>query len=82
MKVDVRVIPNSKKSTIKEEAEGLKVYVTAPAVDGKANKAIVPLLAKHYSVRKSQIEIVKGLKTRNKLINYRTVAKVHRKTKD
>ncbi len=61
MKIEVKVIPNAKNNLIKEDSSVLKVYITAPAVDGKANKAIIPFLAKHFSVRKSQIEIIKPI---------------------
>ena len=53
---------------IKSERGTIKLYTNAPAIDGKANKAVIDLLAKHYSVRKNQIEIIKGLKSRNKTI--------------
>ena len=46
-----------------------KIYLNAPAVDGKANKALIALLAEHFNVRKYQIEIIKGLKLRRKTIN-------------
>ena len=69
MKIDVKVIPAAKKSFIKQEGAVWKVYLNAPAVDGKANKALIALLAGHFSVRKGQIEIIKGLKSRRKTIS-------------
>jgi uncharacterized protein len=69
MRIDIKVIPNAKKNIIKEDAVPLKVYLSAPAVDGKANAALVDFLAEHYGVRKSQVSIIKGLKTRLKTIN-------------
>jgi len=42
--------------------------LTAPAVDGKANETLIKFLAGHYGVRKNQIEITKGLKSRHKII--------------
>ena len=53
---------------LKEEAVLTKVYLTAPPVDGKANQALIKFLAKHYNVSKSSIEIIKGEKSRNKII--------------
>ncbi len=69
MKFTVRVTPAAKRNMLKEEDGGLKVYLTAPAVEGKANKALIDFLAGHFCVRKSQIQITKGLKSRVKTIN-------------
>lgn len=69
MILQVKVIPGAKKNFFKEEAGVVKVYLTAPPVDGKANEALVEFLAEHYGVRISCIEIIKGLKSRNKVIN-------------
>ena len=65
----VRVTPGAKKNFIKEVAGVMKVYLTAPPVEGKANEALVEFLADHYGVRKSKITIIKGLKSRMKTIN-------------
>ncbi len=69
MNKEVKVVPGAKKNIIKEEAGILKVYLTAPAVDGKANKALIESLSEYFHVRKSQIEITKGLHSRYKTIN-------------
>ena len=69
MILEVRVIPGAKKNALREEAGAVKVYLTAPPVDGRANEALVDFLAGHFAVRRSRIEIIKGLKSRNKLIN-------------
>ena len=66
--ISVKVIPNAKRNEIKKENEGLKVYLTAPAIEGKANKRLLEILAKHFNCRKSELKIIKGEKTRNKLI--------------
>ncbi len=42
--------------------------VTAPPVDGKANVALVRLLAKEYGVPKSKIRILQGEASREKLV--------------
>ena len=68
MRIEIRVIPNAKRQVLKQEGDMTKVYLTAPAVDGQANKALIEFLAKHFKVRKSQIEITKGLKSRTKTI--------------
>ena len=74
----VKVIPGAKRNAVKQERdiwEGdmWKVYVNAPAVDGKANKALIVLLADYFQVRKSQIEITKGLKSKHKTISIKGI---------
>ena len=72
MIIEVKVVPNAKKALMKEEGEIWKVYLMAPAVDGKANKALIEFLAGHYDVAKSRIEIIKGLKSRLKTVRINT----------
>lgn len=66
--VDVRVYGGAKNNLVKEEKEALKVFVTAPPINGRANQAVIEILAGHFGVKKNQIEIIKGLKSRNKTI--------------
>ena len=44
----------------------LLVYVREPAIDGKANQAVINLLAEHLSVPKSKIQMVAGRTSRLK----------------
>jgi len=67
-RLTIKVIPNAKKAKILQEGELFKVYVNAPAVDGKANKAVVEVLAEHFNIRKSGIRIIRGQKSREKII--------------
>ena len=46
----------------------LKVRVAAQAVDGKANRALIKLLAKAWRLPASGIKVVGGTKTRNKVL--------------
>lgn len=46
----------------------LKVYTTAAPERGKANEAIITLLAGAWALRKNQIEILYGLQQRDKII--------------
>lgn len=46
----------------------LVVYVREPAVDGKANRAVIELLAEYYSVPKSSVEIIRGHAARTKTV--------------
>ncbi|MBF0570281.1 MAG: DUF167 domain-containing protein [Candidatus Omnitrophica bacterium] len=69
MKLQVKVIPGAKKNLWKEDGDIIKIYLTAPPVEGRANEALIDFLADHYKVRRSEIEIVKGLKSRHKVVN-------------
>ena len=64
----VRVVPNAKQRKIIADGEMLKVYVTAPAVEGKANEAVIEALAEHFGVKRRQIKIISGEKNRNKVV--------------
>lgn len=69
----IRVTPKASSNRIKVEhkADGtreVKVYVTVAAEDGKANKAVIELLAKELRVPKTSIQIIKGLKSRDKTV--------------
>ena len=69
MKLDIKVITGARKNFLKQEGELTKVYLTAPAIDGKANKALIEFLSEHFNVSEPYIEIIKGLKSSNKTIN-------------
>jgi uncharacterized protein YggU (UPF0235/DUF167 family) len=66
--VVVRVKPGSRKGPLVEMTldDELTVYVPERAVDGKANAAVIALLAKHFGVSRSRIELVSGATSRVK----------------
>jgi uncharacterized protein (TIGR00251 family) len=65
----VRVIPKSSKSEIVGEHEGaLKIKINAPPVACAANAELIKILAKHFGVAKSAIEILKGQTSKTKQI--------------
>ncbi len=69
MRIQVKVIPNSKEAKVEKEGEGvLRVRVDAPTKEGKANKRLIELLAEYFSKPKSSVRIVKGLSSRNKVV--------------
>lgn len=69
MDILIEVITNSSKSEVVEEIDNyLKIKLKSAPVEGRANTELIKLLAKKYQVAKSQIKILKGIKTRNKLI--------------
>jgi uncharacterized protein YggU (UPF0235/DUF167 family) len=69
----VKVTPKAKSERIKKEiaADGsvlYKIYVTAAPEDGKANAAVIKLLAKALGIAKSSLTITRGLTSREKTI--------------
>ena len=69
MKVNIKVIPRSSVQHIQESLDGnLKVKLKSAPVKGQANQELIELLAKYYKVSKSQVEIVKGLASKNKVV--------------
>jgi uncharacterized protein (TIGR00251 family) len=67
----VRVTPRASRNEISEIlSDGtIKIRLTAPPVEGRANEALVAFLADVLSVPRSRIEIVAGSTGRNKLIS-------------
>ncbi|MFC1703178.1 DUF167 domain-containing protein [Candidatus Omnitrophota bacterium] len=72
MIINVKVVAGAKKEMVKQETAVVKVYVRAPAVEGKANKALIKLLANHFSVRKNSVSILRGERFRLKVISIDT----------
>jgi uncharacterized protein (TIGR00251 family) len=66
--VTVRVRPGSSRNEVVEQDDVVVVRVTAPPVDGKANKAVCRLLAQHYGVPPSRVEIIRGHSGRDKVV--------------
>ena len=67
--VKVKIVPGSSKNKIIGTYNGaLKIAITAPPVEGKANKKCIAYLAKYFDIAKSKIEIISGQTSKNKLI--------------
>lgn len=67
----IRVTPRARKNEISEIlSDGtIKIRLTAPPVEGKANKALVDFLSEVLDTSPSNIEIVAGASSRNKLVS-------------
>lgn len=67
-KVIVHVKPGSKKGPlIQSDISGdFLVYVREPAHGGEANKAVTELLAKHFGVPKTNVQLISGQNSKNK----------------
>ena len=70
--IKVRVIPNAKKNDVSEEAGRFKVRVTSPARDGKANRTAIAILAEYFGIKKGDVRIIRGERSREKVIEIRS----------
>jgi len=69
MKISVKVKPNSKKEEVKKLTDNEFILsVKEPAKEGKANQAVIKLLSEYFGVPKSNISIIKGECSKNKII--------------
>ncbi|HON59544.1 MAG TPA: DUF167 domain-containing protein [Smithella sp.] len=73
---DIHVIPYASRAEIAGIQDGtLKVRVTAPPVEGAANAACIKLLASALGLKKSQMEISTGAKSRRKTVTVKNIGK-------
>ncbi|MEC9280734.1 MAG: DUF167 domain-containing protein [Chloroflexota bacterium] len=80
----VRVQPKASRNRVDGFEDGtLRLRVTAPATDGKANDGMIALLAETFGVSKSRLEIVRGHSSREKVVSIKTLTEqeVHRRIK-
>lgn len=68
MILDIRVITRASKTSIKKEDSLFKVHLTKPAVEGEANAQLIDLLAGYFKVKKNQVRIIHGAKSRSKRV--------------
>ncbi len=69
LKIWVTVKPQAKKEEIVTATDGgFIASVRAPARQGKANEALIELLAGYFSTSKSSVRIIRGATSRRKLI--------------
>ena len=73
-RLNIKVTPKARQERIKKEAQPdgtslYRVYVTAAPEDGKANEAVIRLLAEEFNVPKSTITILRGHTSREKVVS-------------
>lgn len=67
-KFEVWVKPGAKQEKVETKGEILLVYVKEKPEKGKANKALVRILSDYFSCLREKIKIVKGEKSRKKVV--------------
>jgi len=68
MKIQVKVKPNSKTEELVREGDSFIVKVKEPPREGRANQAVIKLLAEHFGVPQSRVRILSGFGSSNKVI--------------
>lgn len=70
MNIQVRAHPGaSREKLIKNSGGSFTAYLTKPAVEGQANKALIHLLSKELDIPKSKISIIRGEKSKIKIVS-------------
>jgi len=74
MKISIKVITHAKKNEVVADeidlfgARILRVKISQPPEDGKANKALIELLAEYLQVKKNSLTIIAGEKSTHKIV--------------
>lgn len=71
MRISVIVKPNSRVDAVQKCHDEYVVRVKARAVDGKANEAVIKLVAEYFTVPKTRVRIVRGATSKHKAIEVR-----------
>ena len=69
MKISVHLKPNSRhrEEVVVGDDGSLTIYTKTPAIEGRANAAVVRLLAKHFGVAPSKVKLVRGATSKYKV---------------
>ena len=67
--VELRAQPRARRTALACASGALKAQVTAPAEDGKANAAVIDLLAETWRLPKSVFAVTRGATSRDKVIS-------------
>ncbi len=67
--VELRAQPRARRTALEHSTGALKAAVTAPAEDGKANAAVVALLAAEWRLPRSAFDVLRGAAARDKVFS-------------
>ena len=68
----VKVFPNSKtQKVVKKTNNDFEVRIKEKPIEGKANEAVISVLADYFKISKSRVKILRGGKSRNKTVEIR-----------
>ena len=73
--ISVRVVPSSSRNRIVGwYGKQIKIKVQAPPEGGKANKAVLALMSREFGFKRSDIEIVSGKKSMDKVVEVTAIS--------
>lgn len=73
MRIEIKVIPRSSREELVEKDGMIKAYVKLAPDKGKANAAVIGLIAKKYGVKKKDVTIITGKTARKKIVEVRKI---------
>lgn len=74
VRLNLRVQPKASRNALIVEADGrIRVALTAPPVEGEANKALLMFLAEQFGVPKRDIVLLRGSASREKIVEIKGV---------
>jgi len=76
--MEIFIKPNSKGSKLVIEDNAILLYIPAPPVKGKANKAIIQFLSAQFHIPKRQISIIAGSKSKTKTITFSDLSELQK----
>jgi len=69
VRIVVTVVPQARRPRVEALGNGgLRVAVTAPPREGLANAAVIAALAEHFRISRSKVRIIRGEKSRKKVV--------------
>jgi uncharacterized protein (TIGR00251 family) len=67
--IKLRIVPNARRTeVVGEYGEAIKIKIHAPAIEGKANAALLDFLAERLHVAAGGVELIAGEKSRDKTV--------------
>jgi uncharacterized protein (TIGR00251 family) len=76
MRISVKVQPGAKHESIDKISEvEFRVKLKARAVEGKANEQLIEVLAQYFKIPQSAVQILRGAKSRKKILDIVTCSK-------
>ena len=74
-RLQLRIVPNAKRSEVAgPHGNAIKLKIAAPALDGKANEALLGFLAEKLGVTRRSIALISGEKSRDKVVSIEGMA--------
>jgi uncharacterized protein (TIGR00251 family) len=73
-RLKLRIVPNAKRDeVVGEYGDAVKIKVAAPAVEGKANEALLEFVAEKTGIHRRDITLIAGEESRDKVIELATL---------